>query len=154
MEEYKQKKELQYEQAVANEAKEAMKKEAEAIELAKRIQHMENSKYLHYLDKIRFDEREMNRNNFDPKCVSLITEEFEEANVKCHAKKQQLHSIMKVCIIWNGIIMIISIHPSIISILAIFQKKNLHQFKLNNSFMIYNLLFLKICRVFFFFFLF
>lgn len=101
MEEYKRKKELEYEQAMAKAARDAMQKETDAIEQAKRMQHMENSKYLHYLNKVRSDEREMSRNHFEPKCASLINEEFEEVETKCQAKKQQLNHIMKVCFIWS-----------------------------------------------------
>lgn len=95
MEEYERKKRLESEQAAAQVAKEAMKRDAEAIELAKRMQHMENAKYLQYLNKTRCDAKE---HDSLLKPTALIDDEIEEAETKCQMKKQQLNNLMKVCI--------------------------------------------------------
>lgn len=75
-----------------------MQKDAEAIEYAKRMQNIENAKYLDFMKRMKSDQKEMETEKFDLNHISLINEEIDElAEAKRQQKKQLLSKESKVC---------------------------------------------------------
>lgn len=59
-------------------AQQKLRQEAAEIEQAKKLRHIENQQYLDYLERVRAEKREIEAVEFDPRQVSLITEELDD----------------------------------------------------------------------------
>lgn len=78
-------------------AKQELQHETAEIEHAKKLRHVENIQFLEYLNRMRADKRETEAVEFDPKQISLITEEFDD-DARRWEEKRLLKEEKRVCL--------------------------------------------------------